>query len=225
MSEENSSKPKKPQPSSGIGAIVYKNQSISQADFEWARAQGILPSEGLTFDEYSENSLKQIGARKFTAERQAKYLDHLMRYGQNNIACAAAGIHPKTVWQHAKDDLQFASDRELAMQMYDAAVEATITGQALTGNVELKQDKDGNVIGFRRTFETRIRELMLKKANPAYQETQKSEVAVTGGAVIVPPPTDVEDWQATVAKWTGKPTVETSGETVPEPKLGSGDAK
>jgi hypothetical protein len=209
----------KPRMSSGLGSPRKKYPNVTEADFEWAREHGILPAEPVSFQKGRQNSFADMKVRKFDEEMQGKYLDALMRTGVCDSACQLVGIHPRTVQKHAAEDPVFKADRDMAYRLFKSNAEAMLTHQFMMGQKEQRRDKDGNIVFEKTTYEQQARILLLKYFNPAYIETQKSEVAVTGGAVIVPPPTDVEDWQATVAKWTGQP-INTTGTEVKPPELG-----
>lgn len=202
--------------SSGIGPILAKSvQFMPAADWEWARENGILRENDVPFHE-----MNRMGHRKFTDEVQRNYLSLLEIIGNKTLVCRMIGVHPTTVLRAAKDDPDFDAAQREAVGMFKALAQATIVGQAIAGHKEIRKDKEGNITYERRVYETRLREMVLKWANPEFVETQKSEVAVTGGAVIVPAPVEsVDSWEATVAKYTGK-TIDTEGAApgLPEPK-------
>lgn len=208
--------------SSGIGPIKHSPRK-PPLDLEEAKNRGLLPESALSFDPNDPESLANIGYRKFTPARQRLYLDKLAEHGRHKLAALIAGVTPQCVERFAREDKEFAMQREIAADAYHEVTAGIILAQVRQGMQDIRKDKDGNITSIRTSYETQLRKMMLTRADPSYTETQKSEVAVTGGAVIVPPPTDVEDWQATVAKWTGKPTVDTSGEPMPAPKLGPAD--
>jgi hypothetical protein len=107
--------------------------------------------------------------------------------------------------------------------MWRSNTENRIVNEALEGQLEEKWDKEGNLLSRRKVVHPRLLEIILKRVNKDYIETQKSEVAVTGGAVIVPAPVDsVDSWEATVAKYTGK-TIDTAGGPVPGNELPEGE--
>jgi hypothetical protein len=200
---------------SGIGPV--KNTAPNRPwleDLKEASERGILPVSGLSFDTSDENSLANVGYRKFSPERKQVYLETLAKTGRSKLAALVAGVTPTCVADHASKDPDFAQQREIAQDTYHEITAALILAQAREGMKDIRYDKEGNITSMRTSYETRLREKMLNRADPTYIETQKSEVAVTGGAVVVPAPIDsVDTWEATVAKYTGR-TVETTGQAV-----------
>jgi hypothetical protein len=205
--------------STGIGPIERKAKYFIHIWDAKTEDESIETS----FHESHPNSIQSMGRRKFTHERQAVYLNHLAQYGVQVKAALVAGVSPRTVHTCAKTDPDFAEAQRLAIEIHWADAEERIKTEAINGTFDRKWDKEGRLISERRVLETRLRELILKRANPEYVETAKSEVAVTGGAVIVPAPVDsVDSWEATVAKYTGK-TIDTQGGPVPGNELPEGD--
>lgn len=202
----------------GIGPVRYKS-SKPPLDLEEAKNRGLVPENALSFDPDDENSLANIGYRKFSPERQRTYLEALAQHGRHKLAAMCAGVSPVCVTNHAKADPEFAAQRENAFDLYHEMTAAVILAQAREGMKDIKYDKDGKITSIRTSYETQIRKMMITRADPTYTETQKSEVAVTGGAVIVPAPVDsVDSWEATVAKYTGKP-IDTTGGPIPGTEL------
>jgi hypothetical protein len=153
-----------------------------------------------SFDPADPSSMFYDVGRKLTAEKKVEYLKHLATYGRVGLAAHYVGVTDGTVTQHRKKDPLFDELCTVAANCYREACVGLITQQALMGITEYRWDKEGNILSVRRTFETRLRELILKHADPAYNETQKQEVTVQGGTVFVPPPAEnVADWPAMVA--------------------------
>lgn len=139
-----------------------------------------------------------------------------------NKAALVAGVTPQSVQECARTDPDFAAAQKLAWEIWRSDTEERIVTEALNGTFDRKWDKEGTLISERKVQHPRLLELILKRINKEYVETQKSEVAVSGGAVIVPAPVDsVDSWEATVAKFTGK-SIDTDGGPVPGNELPEG---
>lgn len=209
---------------SGIGPVrtTAPNRPWLE-DLKEASERGLLPEKGLSFDTSDENSLANVGYRKFSPERKQLYLETLAKTGRSKLAALVAGVTPTCVLDHASKDPDFAQQREIAADIYHEVTAAMILAQAREGMKDIRYDKEGRITSMRTSYETRIREKMINRADPTYIETQKSEVAVTGGAVVVPAPIDsVDTWEATVAKYTGQP-INTTGQPVDDKKLPPAD--
>jgi hypothetical protein len=153
-----------------------------------------------SFDPADPSSMFYDSGRKLTAEKKVEYLQHLAEYGRVGLAAHYVGVTDTTVGQHRQKDPLFNELCDVAYKCYQDSVVGLITQQALMGITEYRWDKEGNILSVRRTFETRLRELILKHADSAYNETQKQEVTVQGGTVFVPPPAEnVSDWPRMVA--------------------------
>lgn len=207
--------------SGGFGPVKYTPVK-APLDLEEAKNRGLVPESGLNFDPDDPTSLATMGYRKFGPEQQRTYLEHLSKTGRHKLAAMLAGVTPDCVSRHVKANPEFAKLRENTLDLYHEMTSALILAQAREGMKDIKYDKEGNITSIRTSYETQIRKLMLTRADPTYQETQKSEVAVTGGAVIVPAPVEsVDSWEATVAKYTGK-TIDTEGGPMPGNELAAG---
>lgn len=166
--------------------------------------RGIAPTLYTNWDPADPESNWQLSYRKFTPERKQIYLTHLEQTGIQAVAARWAGVSSGCIRDHRKADPHFDEACCEAEEYYHAMCAASILNQARVGMIDEKYDREGNVISRRVSYETRIRELMLKRARPDYNETQKQEMTVVGGAVVVPAPIDsVESWEDVVKRHTG----------------------
>lgn len=161
---------------------------------------------GQTWDPADPESMFWDNTRKFTIEKKFQFLDHLTQYGIIGHSANFVGVTPQTVLTARKADATFDAAVNHALERHRDNVVATIKTQAITGIPEYKWDRDGNLIGLRFVFETRLREKILDRYAPEFNAVQKQEIAVQGGAVLVPAPTaDVADWDSVVAQLQASP--------------------
>ena len=189
--------------SSGTGPNV-KRKVIPPVDMADLVEKGLAPTLYTNWDPDDPDSNWTLSYRKFTPERKQIYLTHLEQTGIQAIAARWAGVSSNCIREHRKEDPHFDLACSEAEEYYHAMCAASILSQARVGMIDEKYDKEGKVISRRVSYETRLRELMLKRARPDYNETQKQEMTVMGGAVVVPAPIDsVESWEDVVRKHTG----------------------
>lgn len=182
-----------------------KYTPIPPADMAELVKNGLAPELIPNWDPADPNSNWQCGYRKFTPERREIFLQKLEQTGRVRLACRFAGISHTTVFRHKEADPQFAEACEEAEAMYHENVVASITHQARVGMTDERYDKDGRLICRRVTYETQLRKMMVQRADSSYNDTSRQELAVTGGAVVVPAPTDsVESWDDVVRRHTGQ---------------------
>lgn len=212
-------KPPKISSSTGIVRVpgtAHNMRRVKPFNQDDAVARGLMPEGGFDWsqpkisengeEEISENSV--IAAvrnfRKFTPDRVEKFLTHLSEHGVLKLACLQAGLSPTTIINYRKENPEFNEQVLIAIDTYDALVEAQITAQALSGMEDIKYDRDGNVISRRVTYEQQIRLAMLKKANKDYVSVEKQQVGVVGGIVAIPAPQEsTESWDDIVRKYVG----------------------
>lgn len=177
--------------------------------------KGIAPALSPNWDRNDPASNWYLGARKLNDERRAIFLAKLEEHGRIGIACRWAGVNRSTVNDHRKMDPDFDAACKEAEYMYHEMCAAGILQQARMGQIDERYDKEGNLLSRRVSYETRLREMIVKRADPSYNDVSKQEVSVVGGAVIVPAPVDgVETWDDVVRRMSGQ-TV--GGELANEP--------
>ncbi len=152
------------------------------------------------FDPKNPESMFHNVGRKFTAELKLEFLAHLANYGRLGLAASYVGVTHGCVNEHRKTDPRFD---ELVLEAISHHREETVgimVKQAVEGHPEYKFDKDGNLLSARRMFEPSLRLCVLKYYEPGFIETQKQEITVQGGAIMVPAPVaDIGNWGAVVA--------------------------
>ncbi len=183
--------------------VVTKRLSPA-ADREDMVAKGIAPDLIPNWDKNDVDSLWYLNARKFNEDRKVVYLSKLEQFGRSGLAARHAGVDHGTVLDHRKIDPDFDAACKEAESMYHEMMAASITRQGLVGQVDERYDSAGNVLSRRVTYEQQLRIRLLQRADPSYQDTSRQEVAVVGGAVVVPAPIDsVESWDDVVRRHTG----------------------
>jgi hypothetical protein len=131
---------------------------------------------------------------KFDDVAKERYLVELARTGRRWAAEKAAGVARSTVDGHKKNDPQFAEACEEAAEAYATSGIMRIENDAIEGQLEVRYDPEGNVVSEVRRFETRLRELFLKKNDPAYNEKSHVELAGQVGVLVVAPIQSMSDW-------------------------------
>lgn len=207
------------QASTGTGPIVKMSTPIGPIDMPDLVRRGLIAEAKPNWDpdDPESNWACMGGYRKFTPERRAIFLAKLEETGRTMLSARFAGVDRSTIQRHVESDPAFAAACKEAEGMYHEMCAASITAQARAGMVDERWDKEGNILSRRVTYETRLREKLLDRADPSYQTTSKQELAVVGGAVVVPAPTDsVESWDDVVRRHTGQ----TVAVIAPDPEAG-----
>jgi hypothetical protein len=184
-------------PSEGAGS---ENSGISENSLGFDNSKF---SENSGIVQNSENSVIVSKYRKLTPERKAEFLEKLSQTGRITLSALIAGVSTGTISDHRKKDPDFDYAVTCAEQLYHEMVAASITAQAMHGMRDIRRDKEGNIIAERVTYEQQIRLAMLKRADPAYVATEKSETKVSAGVVAIPLPQEsTESWDDIVKKYT-----------------------
>jgi hypothetical protein len=156
----------------------------------------------------------------FDDEKKAKYFAHLEKTGRKMVSALYAGVNPETINVHRRDDPDFKRVEKEVLQIRAENIVKTLEQQAMRGQEIIYYDKDGNMTGKKRQYETPMRQMMMKRYDPKYQETTKSKVDVSSkgkklqaGVVVVPAAVSMEEWEQMYAdKCNG------SKQPPPEPK-------
>lgn len=191
----------------GSGPIIPISKPIGPIDMQDLIRRGLATEATPNWDPTDpESNWACIGGyRKFTPERKATFLQKLQETGRVMLSAYAAGVSKYCIADHRKADPAFDEACKLAEDMYHEMCAASITAQARAGMIDERWDKEGNLLSRRISYETRLREKLLDRADPSYRDTSRQEVAVVGGAVVVPAPTDsVESWDEVVRRHTGQ---------------------
>jgi len=200
--------------STGSGPNIKLSTPIGPIDMPDLVRRGLVVEAKPNWDPTDpESNWACIGSyRKFTPERRAIFLSKLEETGRTLLSARFAGVNKTTIFEHRKADPAFDEACKLAEDMYHEMCAASITAQARAGMIDERWDKEGNLLSRRVSYETRLREKLLDRADPSYRDTSRQEVAVVGGAVVVPAPTDsVETWDQVVARHTGSPVAGSAG--------------
>lgn len=195
----------------GSGAGIRKIKIIPPADMAELAKNGIAPYEIPNWNKDDPESNWYLQYRKFTPERRAIFLSKLEQHGRIGLAARWAGVVVETVNRHRKEDPEFDLACNESLSYYHEMCVAGITHQARVGMIDEKYDKEGKLISRRVSYEQQLRMMMVKRADPSYNDVQKQELSVVGGAVVVPAPIDsVESWDDVVKRHTGGGSVSNS---------------
>lgn len=132
---------------------------------------------------------------KFDDKAKQRYLDKLAETGRRWAAEDAAGVARVTVDAHKKNDPEFEAACEEAADEYATSGLMKIESEALEGQLETRYDPEtGAVVSEVRRFETRIREMFLKRHDPAYNDRTHVELSGQVGVLVVAPIQSMSDW-------------------------------
>lgn len=100
---------------------------------------------------------------------KSRFLAALAKIPSVKTACASAGVARMTAYRHRRADEQFARDWDWAIQHSVDDLEAVAFKLALEGDISLIQ-------------------FLLRSHRPEiYRDTQRHEVGLLGGVVLLPP--------------------------------------
>lgn len=132
---------------------------------------------------------------KFDDPAKQRYLDELARTGRRWAAEKAAGVAHSTVSNHRKQDPEFNEACDEALDAYATSGLMKIETEALEGQEIQKFDPEtGALVQTERRFETRLREMFLKRYDTGYNERAHVEVSGKVGVVFAPPIATMADW-------------------------------
>jgi len=133
---------------------------------------------------------------KFDDKAKERYLAELARTGRRWAAEDAAGVGHTTVSEHRKNDPEFAEACDEAVEAYATRGLMKIETEALDGQEVTRFDPEtGAVVQVERRFETRLREMFLKRYDQGYNERSHVEVSGKVGVVFAPPIASMDDWK------------------------------
>jgi hypothetical protein len=186
--------------------MAAKGAAGKPASAKPGRGRGVLRKDGQprasstgTTDPIIDDSTwrRKVVARrriKFDDPAKERYLEALALTGRRWSAEAAAGVGPTTVDTHRENDPEFAEACEEAATAYATRGLLKIEAEAIEGQLEQSYDADGNVVREVRRFETRLREMYLKRYDPGYHERAHLELGGKVGVVIMPAMSSMNDW-------------------------------
>lgn len=132
---------------------------------------------------------------KFDDVAKQRYVDELARTGRRWAAEEAAGVARTTVDAHKKNDPEFGAACEEAADQYATRGLMKIETEALEGSLETRYDPmTGSVVSEVKRFETRLREMFLKRHDPAYNDRTHVELSGQVGVLVVAPIQSMSDW-------------------------------
>lgn len=113
--------------------------------------------------------------RQLTPEKRAKFFKALAKKGNVSYACRSAKVSRFTVYQHRKEDPQFAAEWEEALELAIEALELEARRRAEEGTRKPIYYKGGQV-GYVREYSDTLLIFLLKAHRPAvYRENLKIE--------------------------------------------------
>lgn len=132
---------------------------------------------------------------KFDDNAKQRYLDALTETGRRWFAEEAAGVAHTTVANHRKADPEFDECCNEALEAYAARGLAKIETEALEGQKVTRFDPEtGAVVQVERRFETRLREMFLKRYDSGYHDKAHVEISGKVGVVFAPPMASMAEW-------------------------------
>lgn len=132
---------------------------------------------------------------KFDDAAKERYLAQLRETGRRWAAEDAAGVGRTTVDAHKRNDPVFAEACEEAADDYATRGLMKIETEALEGSLETRYDPEtGGVVSETRRYETRLREMFLKRYDPGYNERKHVEFSGQVGVLVTAPIQSMEDW-------------------------------
>lgn len=131
---------------------------------------------------------------KFDADRKARFLFNLKLTGQLQRSAQEAGISPRTVRQHLKDDPDFKDAYDEAYEDFKEGIETEILRRAIMGWEEPVYQQ-GILAGMVRKYDSRLLELLAKRHIPAYKEKNAPTDGMPVGILVVPEQAKAVDWE------------------------------
>lgn len=128
---------------------------------------------------------------KFDDEKKMIYLENLLQNGKKMLAAQAADIDSTTVTEHYKNDPEFAKLVDEVQELYAQSIVNKIEQEAKDGYDEPVINKEGDIVGYRRKWETRLRELLIKRHDPMYKDRQEIDMNHKGGSGVLVVPAGV----------------------------------
>lgn len=144
----------------------------------------------------------QLQARriKFDDDQKEIYLTALLEHGQKVLAANTAGVTNQCVLQHLDNDPDFAEIVDHVLEERGRRIVKKLEEQAMSGYTQAVFDKNGDYCGDKQMYETRLREMMLKRFDREYTDRKEVTNLGGGGVLVVPAGQTVEEWTADAAK-------------------------
>jgi hypothetical protein len=137
---------------------------------------------------------------KFDDPAKQRYLDALRTTGRKWEAEQAAGVSRTTAERHLELDPAYADSVDDALQEYATKRIVQIEKEAIEGHQQLRYGPEGQLLEEKRVYETRLREMFLKRYDPAYQERSHLELDAAPGCVLVPATLAHGEWEKAVSE-------------------------
>lgn len=143
----------------------------------------------------SRARFRNPGNVKFDDALKEKFLQYLSEHGKSALACQEVGIDPSTYHRHIKNDPEFAEAVEETIGILNAKRALQIEREALKGTIRQQFNGRGELVGETVVYETKLREMILKKSDPSYRETISVDTTVRGGCLVLPAVVSPSDWE------------------------------
>lgn len=150
------------------------------------------------FDEDGNWRLKVKKGLKFDEVKRGIFLRELAHHGRKTSACIAAGVSITTVNYAIDSDPDFNEATAHALLAYQDRLISHHQDLLFNGIPKYRYDNKGNLIEETRDYPIRLIELELKKHDEGYRDKRDVNMNVSGGVLIAPAETNVEDWEK---KW------------------------
>lgn len=157
----------------------------------------IKPVIPVFYSAESRRRYKRPNKIKFDDKVKEDFLNDLAIHGKTALACKTVDINVWTFREHYKVDPDFAQAVDETIDMLNAGRAAQIEQEALEGAVRQTFNGKGELVGEQRVYETKLREMILKRSDPAYRESSQVDINFKGGCLVLPAVAGIEDWEKT----------------------------
>lgn len=131
---------------------------------------------------------------RLDGDRRKVFLQHLRKTGLLWVSADLAGVSGYTVKLHMKDDEDFRTQVEEAMNLYRDSIESEIHRRGIEG-VDEPVFHQGIKVALVRKFSDRMLELHAKRHIAAYRDKVTADVNMGGGVLVVTgKPESAEEW-------------------------------
>lgn len=176
---------------------------LSQFEDRVRDLMGKMNEAGILKRFYDQDEHKKYPKQsRFTDEAKMLYLAALATCGRKGDAAAAAGVTPKTVISHRKEDEEFKEAEEIAFEHYRDKIRKAIDEEGVEGKLKpiILKDSEGaqHIAGYERVRDMRALALAAKtlpEIKDRVEHSGKVDVHV-GPLGVAPPPASDEDFEA-----------------------------
>lgn len=125
---------------------------------------------------------------KLTDEKKILYLERLYEHGGKMMAAREIGISYTCLQDHRETDLEFAALIDEVLNLRAEKIVKRLEQEAIEGYDEHIVNKDGEIVGTRKKYETPLRAMIMKRFDAEYRD--KTDINLTGnsasGVLVLP---------------------------------------